>query len=188
MHLYKHSHTWPLPTHCLLGHLPVMETSVPKHTPHSLDWKEHTPWPEKVKPTTPCPYYSIVMECHRPWYSMIWKNNAKETFKRKICKADCHARQTKSYSPWQQAAEGCIRELKREVSQKISKTGSPRVLWDHCIELEALICSLTSNNIYDQLQSVRDHNDRQHCCYKSDMWIQEVWLVFLGRMSYVPRR
>jgi hypothetical protein len=28
------------------------------------------------------------------------------------------------------------------------KTGSPRVLWDHCIELEALICSSTSNSIY----------------------------------------
>ncbi len=27
------------------------------------------------------------------------------------------------------------------------KTGSPRVLWDHCIELEALICSSTSNNV-----------------------------------------
>ncbi len=28
------------------------------------------------------------------------------------------------------------------------KTGSPRVLWDHCIELEALICSSTSNAVY----------------------------------------
>jgi hypothetical protein len=28
------------------------------------------------------------------------------------------------------------------------KTGSPRVLWDHCIELEALIRSLTSNYVY----------------------------------------
>ncbi len=28
------------------------------------------------------------------------------------------------------------------------KTGSPRVLWDHCIEPEALIHSLTSNNVY----------------------------------------
>ncbi len=28
------------------------------------------------------------------------------------------------------------------------KTGSPRVLWDHCIELEALIGSLTSNSVY----------------------------------------
>ncbi len=28
------------------------------------------------------------------------------------------------------------------------KTGSPRVLWDHSIELEALICSSTSNSVY----------------------------------------
>ena len=28
------------------------------------------------------------------------------------------------------------------------KTGSPRVLWDHCIELEALILSLTSKSVY----------------------------------------
>jgi hypothetical protein len=28
------------------------------------------------------------------------------------------------------------------------KTGSPRVLWDHCIELEVLIRSLTSKNVY----------------------------------------
>ena len=59
-------------------------------------------------------------------------------FKRKHCEADCHLRQTKPYSPWQQAAEGCIRELKWGVSRKMIKTGSPRTLWDHCIELEAL--------------------------------------------------
>jgi hypothetical protein len=28
------------------------------------------------------------------------------------------------------------------------KTGSPRVLWDHCIELEALIRSSTNNSVY----------------------------------------
>jgi hypothetical protein len=28
------------------------------------------------------------------------------------------------------------------------KTGSPKVLWDHCIELEALIYSNTSNDTY----------------------------------------
>jgi hypothetical protein len=69
-------------------------------------------------------------------------------FKRKLCKADCPARQTEPYSLWQQAAEGCICELKQGVSHKMIKTGSPRVLWDHCIELEALIRSSTSNNIY----------------------------------------
>jgi hypothetical protein len=28
------------------------------------------------------------------------------------------------------------------------KTGSPRVLWDHCIKLEALIHSLIRNTVY----------------------------------------
>jgi hypothetical protein len=69
-------------------------------------------------------------------------------FKRKLREADCHARQTEPYSPWQQAAEGCIHKLKRGVSRKMMKTGSPKVLWDHCIELEALVRSNTSNAIY----------------------------------------
>ncbi len=68
--------------------------------------------------------------------------------KRKLKEADCHARQTEPYSPWQNAAEGCIHELKRGVSRKMMKTGSPKVLWDHCIELEALIRSNTSNDTY----------------------------------------
>jgi hypothetical protein len=76
------------------------------------------------------------------------KEQCKGDFKRKLHEADCHASQTEPYSPWQQAAEGCIRELKRGVSRKMLKTGSTRVLWDHCIELEALICSLTSNTVY----------------------------------------
>jgi hypothetical protein len=76
------------------------------------------------------------------------KEQCKGDFKRKLCEADCHARQTEPYSPRRQAAEGCIRKLKRGVSRKMIKTGSPRVLWDHCIELEALIRSSTSNTVY----------------------------------------
>jgi hypothetical protein len=80
--------------------------------------------------------------------TMVFDGLNKQTkgdFKRKLRKADCHVRQTEAYSPWQQAAEGCIRKLKRGVSRKMIETGSPRVLWDHCIELEAFIRSLTSN-------------------------------------------
>ncbi len=44
------------------------------------------------------------------------KEQCKGDFQRKLCKADCHARQTEPYSPWQQAAEVCIRELKHGVS------------------------------------------------------------------------
>jgi hypothetical protein len=41
------------------------------------------------------------------------KEQTKGDFKRKLLEADCHARQTEPYSPWQQAADGCIRKLKR---------------------------------------------------------------------------
>jgi hypothetical protein len=56
------------------------------------------------------------------------KEQTKGDFKRKLHEADCHARQTEPYSPWQQAAEGCIRKLKCGVSHKMIKTGSSRVL------------------------------------------------------------
>jgi hypothetical protein len=72
------------------------------------------------------------------------KEQCQGDFKRKLCEADHHARQTEPYSPWQQAAEGCIRELKRGVSHKMIKTCSPGVLWDHCIELEVLIRNRTT--------------------------------------------
>jgi hypothetical protein len=56
------------------------------------------------------------------------KEQTKSDFMRKLREADCHARETEPYSPWQQAAKGCIRKLKRGVSRKMIKTGSPRVL------------------------------------------------------------
>ncbi len=82
--------------------------------------------------------------------TMIFDGSKEQTtadFKRKLREADYHGRQTEPYSPWQQAAEGCIRELKRGTSRKMIKTGSPKTLWDHCLELEALIRSSTSNDI-----------------------------------------
>ena len=68
-------------------------------------------------------------------------------FMRKLKEADCHLQQTEPYSPWMNAAESAVRELKRGVSQKIW-TRSPKVLWDHCIELEALIRSHLVTMIY----------------------------------------
>jgi hypothetical protein len=94
---------------------------------------------------------SLLFHCDGVPPTMVFgcsNKQCKGDFKRKLHEADCHARQTKPYSSWQQTAEGCIHELKRGVSRKMIKTGSPRVLWDHCIELEALICSLTSNSVY----------------------------------------
>ena len=50
--------------------------------------------------------------------------------------------------PWQQAAEGCIRELKRGVSRQMLPTGLSKALLDHCLVLQAAMRSCTSNNIY----------------------------------------
>jgi hypothetical protein len=76
------------------------------------------------------------------------KEQVKGVFKRKLKEVYCHMRVTEPYSPWQQAAKGCIHELKHGVSQKMIRTGAPKQLWDHCIELEGLICSHATNNIY----------------------------------------
>ena len=83
--------------------------------------------------------------------SMIANNALEQTqghFKCKLNEADCHLKQTEPYSPWMQAAEGCIRVLKRGVSRKMIRTGSPKRLRDHCIVLQAYIRSCTTNGIY----------------------------------------
>jgi hypothetical protein len=55
------------------------------------------------------------------------KEQTKGEFRQKLKEADCHPQVTEPYSPWQQATEGCIRELKRGSSRKMIKTGSPKM-------------------------------------------------------------
>ena len=45
-------------------------------------------------------------------------------------------------------AEAAIRELKRGVGRQMVKSRAPKWLWDHCLEREAYICSLTAHNMY----------------------------------------
>ena len=77
-----------------------------------------------------------------------FKEQSLGNFARKCREADCHLVNTKPHSPWMMAAEGCIKELKRGSFCKMLKTGSPKCLWDHCIELEAMIRSHTALDIY----------------------------------------
>ena len=65
----------------------------------------------------------------------------------------CHevgmcANQTKPYTPWFNAAEGTIWELKHRAGGKMAKLSSPAKLWDHCLELEAYIRSHTALDKY----------------------------------------
>ena len=70
-------------------------------------------------------------------------------FKRKCREADFHLVNYEPYSPWQIAAEGCIKELKKASSPKLIPTGLSKVLWDHCIELIQLIWSHTTHTAYE---------------------------------------
>jgi len=76
------------------------------------------------------------------------KEQTQGDFRRKLREADCHLRVTEPYSPWQQATEGCIHEIKQGSLRKMICTGSPKPLWDHYLELEALVRSCTCNDIY----------------------------------------
>ncbi len=113
--------------------------------------------------------------------TMILDGSREQTlgnFKRKLREADCHARQTKPYSPWQQAAEGCIQKLKQGVSCKMMKTGSPKVLWDHCIKLEVLVCPNTCNDTIMTGSTA----DISHICKFA--WFD--WILFRDNIPTFP--
>jgi hypothetical protein len=119
---------------------------------------------------------------------MIMDGSKEQTlgdFCRKLRQADCHQGQTKPYFPWMNAAEGCIRELKRGTSRKMLKTSSP---WDHCIELGGYICSCTVNDIYEThsetLETVMTGNtaDISHICEFG--WYD--WVMFCDNVPSFP--
>ena len=72
-------------------------------------------------------------------------------FKKKAKEAGCFCKVTDPYSPWQNHAEGEIREVKRLAGRWMLKARSPRRLWDHCLELASLVRSHTAHEMY-QLQ------------------------------------
>ena len=65
-------------------------------------------------------------------------------FRRKAKEMGVHVKQTEPHSPWQNAAELTIRELKKGTGRKAAKARSPKKLWDHALELESYICSNTA--------------------------------------------
>ena len=70
-------------------------------------------------------------------------------FRKKASEAACHVKQTEPYSPWQNAAERSIRELKKAVGRKMMRSKAPRRLWDYCLELESYIRSHTAHDIFE---------------------------------------
>ena len=84
---------------------------------------------------------------------LIVMDGAKEqtmgTFRKKAKEMGARVKQTEPYSAWLNACEGAIRETKRGAGRKMTKSRSPRNLWDHCMELEAFIRSHTALDQYE---------------------------------------
>ena len=80
---------------------------------------------------------TLVMDGGREQVMGAFRHNARQS--------DFHVKQTKSYSPWQNAAASTIRELKKGAGRKMIKSNSPKKLWDDYLELNMEIRSCTAN-------------------------------------------
>jgi len=69
-------------------------------------------------------------------------------FRRKCREAGIRVKQTEPYTPWSNAAESAIRELKKGVGRQMVRSKAPKRLWDDCLEREAYVRSLTAHDIY----------------------------------------
>ena len=72
------------------------------------------------------------------------KEHTMGLFRQKAKEMGVHIKQTEPHSPWQNAAELAIRELKKGAGRKAARAKSPKKLWDHTLELESYIRSNTA--------------------------------------------
>ena len=79
-------------------------------------------------------------------------DNAKELtqglFRKKSLAAGSHCTSVEAFTQEHNRAELAIRELKRGYRRQMRRANAPRVLWDHCLELQALIRSHTALDLY----------------------------------------
>ena len=79
-------------------------------------------------------------------------DNARELiqgkFHQKLKEAVSHFKQWEPYTPWSNAPEREIIELKKGTSHKMLRYRAPKGLWDDCLEFEAYIRSNTAHDIY----------------------------------------
>ena len=68
-----------------------------------------------------------------------------DKFSRKLKVASCHFRQTEPFTSWSNAAKREIKEVKKDSSRKLFKSGALKRVWDGCLELGFYIRSNTTN-------------------------------------------
>jgi hypothetical protein len=100
-------------------------------------------------------------------------------FRKKARQADCHLKQLEPFTPWANAAEGTIREIKRGFGRKMVRSKAPKRLWDHCLELEAAIRSHTAHQIYqlngevpETIMSGETADITPYCAFEWYEWVK----------------
>ena len=68
----------------------------------------------------------------------------KSKFKNKTSDYGIQVRTTEPYPPWQNCAEGEIKEIKKLVRRKLFLTGTPMAFWCYCCEFVSRIMSYTA--------------------------------------------
>jgi hypothetical protein len=69
-------------------------------------------------------------------------------FRRKLCDAGCHIKQTEPHTQSSNMNEGGMREFKKGVGRQIIHSGCPKRFWDDCIIREEYVRSHTSLDIF----------------------------------------
>ena len=92
--------------------------------------------------------------------------------------------QIEPHSPWQNRAEGAIRELKHHVQRLMNHQQTPHHLWDFCAVYVLEIRSLTANSLYS-LHSRTPYelvtgNTPNISEYTEFDWYQPVWYMDTG--------
>ena len=110
-------------------------------------------------------------------------------FRRKCREAEIRAKQTEPYTPWSNAAEAAIRELKKGVGRQMVRSKAPKRLWHDCLEREAYVRSLTAREIYrldgqvpETLVSGETADISPFAAFK---WYE--WVLFRDTFCYLPR-
>ena len=108
-------------------------------------------------------------------------------FNRKLKEA-LHLKQTEPFTPWLNAPERKIKELKKCSGRKFIKSGTPNRLWDDCLELEFYIRSNTAHGLYKLVLEVPETimssatSDISQFCWLE--WFK--WVMFQDKTATYP--
>jgi hypothetical protein len=87
---------------------------------------------------------------------------------KEVWEVGTRVRQTEPHTPWSNAVEAAIRELKKGVGRQMVRSAAPKRLRDDCLEREEYVRSLTAHDIYKLDRCPKRHEGG--ILYSSSTW------------------